>query len=146
MLPLASSARDRCRPVAIMFCVSDRRLRSLGKANPNTSQAIANAIAHAMQWLKSALIDDIIKSLPPEYYKADENTYRESLAKNISAFQWDGIVSFLDANRRNVYVTLCVRFWHLADNLTDPAFVRYHEADGNRCRSLRASWQNGLLA
>ena len=37
------------------------------KANPNTSQAIANAIVHAMQWLKTASIDDIIKSLPPEY-------------------------------------------------------------------------------
>ena len=63
------------------------------KANPNTSQAITNAIVHAMQWLKTASIDEIIKSLPPEYYKADEKTYRESLAKNISAFQWDGIVT-----------------------------------------------------
>jgi sulfonate transport system substrate-binding protein len=58
-----------------MFCVSDRRLRSLGKANSNTSQATANAIVHAMQWLKTALIDDIIKSLALEYYKADEKTY-----------------------------------------------------------------------
>ena len=37
------------------------------KANPNTSQAIANAIVHAMLWLKTASIDEIIKSLPPEY-------------------------------------------------------------------------------
>lgn len=51
------------------------------KANPNTSQAMANAIVHAMQWLKTASIDEIIKSLPPEYYKAGEKTYRESLAK-----------------------------------------------------------------
>jgi sulfonate transport system substrate-binding protein len=63
------------------------------KANPHTSQAIANAIVHAMQWLKTASIDDIIKSLPVEYYQADEKSYRESLEKNISAFQWDGIVS-----------------------------------------------------
>jgi hypothetical protein len=34
------------------------------KANPNTSQAIANAI---VQWLKTASIDEIIKSPPPEY-------------------------------------------------------------------------------
>src|SRR3954452_394689 len=34
------------------------------KANPNTAQALANAIVHAMQWLKTASIDDIIKSLP----------------------------------------------------------------------------------
>jgi NitT/TauT family transport system substrate-binding protein len=63
------------------------------KANPNTAQAIANAVVHAMQWLKTASIDDIIKSLPPEYYQADEKLYRKSLEKNLAAFQWDGIVS-----------------------------------------------------
>jgi NitT/TauT family transport system substrate-binding protein len=63
------------------------------KANPNTAQAIANAIVHAMQWLRTASIDDIIKSLPVEYYQADQNLYRKSLEKNLSAFQWDGIVT-----------------------------------------------------
>src|SRR3954464_2372314 len=63
------------------------------KANPNTAQAIANAVVHAMQWLKTAAIDDIIRSLPAEYYQADEKLYRKSLEKNLAAFQWDGIVS-----------------------------------------------------
>jgi NitT/TauT family transport system substrate-binding protein len=63
------------------------------KANPNTSQAITNAIVHAMQWLKTASIDDIVKSLPPAYYKSDEALYRMSLEKNLSAFQWDGLVT-----------------------------------------------------
>jgi NitT/TauT family transport system substrate-binding protein len=63
------------------------------KANPNTSQAIVNAMVHAMQWLKTASTDDIIKSLPPAYYKSDEKLYRESLEKNISAFQWDGFIT-----------------------------------------------------
>ncbi len=63
------------------------------RANPNTSQAIANAVVHAMQWLKTASIDDIIKSLPPAYYKSDEGLYRKSLEKNLSAFQWDGLIT-----------------------------------------------------
>jgi NitT/TauT family transport system substrate-binding protein len=63
------------------------------KANPNTSQALTNAVVHAMQWLKTASIDDIIKSLPPAYYKSDEKLYRESLEKNLSAFQWDGLIT-----------------------------------------------------
>jgi NitT/TauT family transport system substrate-binding protein len=63
------------------------------KQNPNTAQAIANAIVHSMQWLKTASIDEIIKSLPPEYYQADEKLYRKSLEKNLAAFQWDGIVT-----------------------------------------------------
>jgi NitT/TauT family transport system substrate-binding protein len=62
------------------------------KANPNTSQALANAIVHAMQWLKTASIDEIIKSLPPDYYQANEKLYRKSLEDNLAAFQWDGIV------------------------------------------------------
>ena len=63
------------------------------KANPNTSQAITNAIVHAMQWLKTASIDDIIRSLPPSYYRSDEALYRMSLERNLSAFQWDGLVT-----------------------------------------------------
>jgi NitT/TauT family transport system substrate-binding protein len=63
------------------------------KANPNTAQAVANAVVHAMQWLKTASIDDIIASLPPEYYQADEALYRKSLKQNIAGFTWDGIVS-----------------------------------------------------
>jgi hypothetical protein len=41
--------------------------KELRQSHPNTSQAIANAIVHAMQWLKTASIDEIIKSPPPEY-------------------------------------------------------------------------------
>jgi NitT/TauT family transport system substrate-binding protein len=63
---------------------------------PNTAQALTNGIVHAMQWLKTASIDDVIKSLPPAYYRSNEATYRESLTKNMSAFTWDGIVT-LDA-------------------------------------------------
>src|ERR1700744_5675818 len=63
------------------------------KANPNTSQAIVNAMVHAMQWLKTASIDDIIKSLPPAYYTSDEKLYRESLEKKTAAFQWDGLIA-----------------------------------------------------
>jgi NitT/TauT family transport system substrate-binding protein len=75
-------------------------------ANPNTSQALANAIVHAMQWLKTASIDDIIASLPKEYYKADEAIYRESLKQNLSAFTWDGIVT--DEAARNVLTSIAV--------------------------------------
>jgi len=87
------------------------------KANPATAQAIANAIVHAMQWLKTASIDDIIKSLPPEYYQADEKLYRKSLEKNLSAFQWDGIVS-PDAVR-NVWKAISILEPELKDAKVD---------------------------
>ena len=87
------------------------------KANPNTAQAIANAIVHAMQWLHTASIDDIVKSLPPEYYQADEKLYRKSLEKNLSAFQWDGIVSG-DAVR-NVWKSISILEPELKDAKVD---------------------------
>jgi NitT/TauT family transport system substrate-binding protein len=87
------------------------------KQNPNTAQAIANAIVHAMQWLKTASIDDIIKSLPVEYYQADEKLYRKSLEKNMPAFQWDGIVSG-DAVR-NVWKAISILEPELKDAKVD---------------------------
>jgi NitT/TauT family transport system substrate-binding protein len=87
------------------------------KANPNTAQAIANAIVHAMQWLKTASIDEIIRSLPVEYYQADEKLYRKSLEKNLAAFQWDGIVSG-DAVR-NVWKSISILEPELKDAKVD---------------------------
>lgn len=63
------------------------------KANPNTAQAVSNALVRAMQWLKTASVDDIIAAIPADYYKGDEELYRKSLEQNISAFTWDGIVT-----------------------------------------------------
>ena len=76
------------------------------KTNPKTAQALTNAIVHAMQWLKTASIDDIIASLPKEYYRADEAIYRESLARNLPAFTWDGIVT--EAAAQNVLTSISV--------------------------------------
>jgi NitT/TauT family transport system substrate-binding protein len=73
---------------------------------PKTAQAMTNAIVHAMQWLKTASIDDIVKSLPPEYYKADEKVYRKALQANLSSFTWDGIVT--DAAAHNVLESISV--------------------------------------
>jgi NitT/TauT family transport system substrate-binding protein len=87
------------------------------KANPNTAQAIANAIVHAMQWLKTASVDDIIKSLPADYYQADEKLYRRSLEKNLAAFQWDGIVS--PEAVRNVWKAIAILEPELKDAKVD---------------------------
>jgi NitT/TauT family transport system substrate-binding protein len=87
------------------------------KANPNTAQAIANAIVHAMQWLKTASVDDIIKSLPADYYQADEKLYRRSLEKNLAAFQWDGIVS--PEAVRNVWKAISILEPELKDAKVD---------------------------
>lgn len=76
------------------------------KQNPKTAQAISDGIIHAMQWLKTASIDDVIASLPPEYYRANEAAYRQALQKNMSSFTWDGLVT--EAAARNVLESISV--------------------------------------
>ncbi len=76
------------------------------RANPNTAQAITSAIVHAMQWLKTASIGDIMAILPKEYYRADEAVYRVSLQQNLAAFTWDGLITPEAA--RNVLASISV--------------------------------------
>lgn len=76
------------------------------RANPRTAQAVTNAVVRAMQWLKTASIDDIMAVLPKEYYRADEAVYRKSLQANLAAFTWDGLITPEAA--RNVLASISV--------------------------------------
>jgi NitT/TauT family transport system substrate-binding protein len=60
--------------------------------NPNTAQALTNAMVHSMKWLQSASIDDIVKTIPKTYYQ-DENVYRQAVESNLDLFRWDGIIT-----------------------------------------------------
>ena len=71
--------------------------RSWVKKHPKTSQAIVDAVIHAMQWLQTASIDDIVKSMPASYYKANEAQYKESLRHNIASFKWRPIATKAEA-------------------------------------------------
>jgi len=108
------------------------------KTNPNTSQALANAIVHAMQWLKTASIDDIIKSLPVEYYQADEKLYRKSLEDNLAAFQWDGIVT--DEAVKNVWDSIAVLEPEFRDAKVD--FARTY--DNRLIETALKKWKSPL--
>ena len=89
------------------------------KANPKTAQAITNAVVHAMQWLKTASIDDIIAVLPKEFYRADEKVYRESLRANLDEFTWDGLIT--PEAVQNVLTSIAVLDPALRSAKIDPA-------------------------
>jgi NitT/TauT family transport system substrate-binding protein len=61
--------------------------------HPNTVQALANGIAHAMQWLRTTPLDGIVDGMPPEYYQSSREHYRKVVENNLTAFQWDGIAT-----------------------------------------------------
>jgi NitT/TauT family transport system substrate-binding protein len=74
------------------------------KKHPNTTQAIVNAMVRAVLWLRSASVDDVIATVPPEYDGPDLALYRGSLLKNKEGHSPDGRFSIEGA--RNVHKVL----------------------------------------
>ena len=60
--------------------------------NPNTCQALANAIVHALKWLQTAGPSDIIKTVPEGYLLGDRALYLASFNKVREAIALDGIL------------------------------------------------------
>ena len=74
------------------------------KRNPNTAQAVVNAMVRAVVWLRSASVDDVIATVPKEYYGPDLALYRGSLLKNKEGYSPDGRFSLEGA--QNVHKVL----------------------------------------
>jgi len=74
------------------------------RRNPNTTQAVVNAMVRAVLWLRDASVDDIVATVPKEYYGDDPALYRTGLQKNKEGFSPDGRFSMQGA--QNVYQVL----------------------------------------
>ena len=74
------------------------------KKNPNTTQAIVNAMVRAVVWLRTASVDDVIATVPQDYYGGDLALYRGSLLKNKDGYSPDGRFSMEGA--KNVHNVL----------------------------------------
>ncbi len=60
------------------------------KKNPNTVQALTNAMVRALLWLQKATPDQIAATVPPEYLLGDKAGYLASYNKVKDAFSPDG--------------------------------------------------------
>jgi NitT/TauT family transport system substrate-binding protein len=60
--------------------------------NPNTCQALANAIVHGLKWLQTAGPSDIIKTVPETYLLGDRALYLASFNKVREAIALDGLL------------------------------------------------------
>ena len=60
--------------------------------NPNTAQALANAIVHGLKWLQTAGPGDIIKTVPESYLLGDRGLYLASFNKVREAIALDGLI------------------------------------------------------
>jgi NitT/TauT family transport system substrate-binding protein len=61
-------------------------------ANPNTAQALANAIVRADKWIAKASPEDVAKLVPPAYLLGAPEVYKASLAKSHEGLSPDGLI------------------------------------------------------
>jgi NitT/TauT family transport system substrate-binding protein len=62
------------------------------KKNPNTAQAVVNAMVRALRFIQKSTPDEIVATVPPEYY-TDKAQYKAALERNLDAFKHDGAIS-----------------------------------------------------
>lgn len=62
------------------------------RKNPNTCQALTNAIVHGLKWLQTAGPGDIIKAVPESYLLGDRALYLASFNKLRESISLDGII------------------------------------------------------
>ena len=59
-------------------------------ANPNTAQALANAIVRADKWIAKASPDEIARAVPASYLLGEPEVYKASLTKSKEGISPDG--------------------------------------------------------
>ena len=74
------------------------------KKNPNTVQAVVNAIVRADRWVAKASPQEIVDLMPAEYKAGNPSLYKEGLLKNMIGYSEDGQMSMKAAE--NVYKVL----------------------------------------
>ena len=62
------------------------------KANPNTAQAMANAIVRADKWIQAAGPSDISKTVPESYQLGDRSVYLAAFENVRGAYSTDGLM------------------------------------------------------
>jgi NitT/TauT family transport system substrate-binding protein len=72
---------------------------SFVQKNPNTVQALTNAIVRALLWLQKATPDQIVATVPPEYLLGNKEIYLASYNKVKAAYSPDGL--FSEAGAKN---------------------------------------------
>jgi NitT/TauT family transport system substrate-binding protein len=74
------------------------------KKNPNTVQAVVNAMVRADRWIAKASPQEIVDLMPAEYKAGNPTLYKEGLLKNMIGYSEDGQMSMKAAE--NVYKVL----------------------------------------
>ncbi len=75
-------------PAAVLYTTGD-----FIKNNPNTTQALVNALYKALQWLDQASPEDVVATVPKEYYLNDKDLYQAAVKNSLSTYSRTGMVT-----------------------------------------------------
>ncbi len=62
------------------------------KANPNTAQALANAIVRADKWIQKAGVDEVAKTVPSTFLLGEPEVYKAAVRKSLDGLSPDGMI------------------------------------------------------
>jgi NitT/TauT family transport system substrate-binding protein len=63
------------------------------RKNPNTVQALTNAIVRALKWLQKATPEQVADTVPPEYLLGDRQLYIDAFKRVRLTYSPDGVLS-----------------------------------------------------
>jgi NitT/TauT family transport system substrate-binding protein len=75
-------------PAAVLYAKQD-----FIAANPNTMQALVNAFYKTLKWMATATTDEIVSSVPRDYYLGDRDIYVKALRSNLLVYSKTGVVT-----------------------------------------------------
>jgi NitT/TauT family transport system substrate-binding protein len=61
--------------------------------NPNTVQALVNAFYKTLKWIATATTDEIVGTVPPEYFLGDREIYVKALRANLLVYSKNGMIT-----------------------------------------------------
>jgi len=62
-------------------------------ANPNTMQALVNAFYKTLRWIATATTDEIVNTVPADYYLGNREIYVKALKANLLVYSKSGVVT-----------------------------------------------------
>jgi NitT/TauT family transport system substrate-binding protein len=62
-------------------------------ANPSTMQALVNAFYKTLKWIATATTDEIVGTVPPEYFLGDREIYVKALRANLLVYSKNGLIT-----------------------------------------------------